>query len=138
METYRWSTGYFFSSACVRISFANVSLVYVKYRLSIGLTYTRTRSRSHRARARSTSVGTSVREPRRVAVHVDRLGENDFVVDPAGGCARRGDGRERRVVRRGRVVHFHLVADWQARVDDALGRRVRPTEIHGTVLGRRL
>lgn len=75
---------------------------------------------------------TSVRVPRRVAVHVNRLGENDFVVVPTGGRARRGDvrdGRERRVVRRGRV-HFHLVADRQARIQDALERRVRPAEIH--------
>lgn len=61
-------------------------------------------------------------ESQEFAIRVDRLRENDFVVGPKrrSFSGRRlcdfGDGRERRIVRRGRVVHFHLVADRQGRV----------------------
>lgn len=69
--------------------------------------------------------------------------EDYFVVGPtdrvssSGRCHRRdfGDGRERRIVRRGHV-HFHYVADRQGWVKGALQERARPAEMSCAVLGR--
>jgi hypothetical protein len=85
-------------------------------------------------------------ESQEFAIRVDRLRENDLVVGPNGwrfsGRRHRrqrdlGDGRERRIVRRGRV-HFHLVADRQGRVQRAAQHRALPAEVNSAVLGRRL